>query len=421
MSSDRMKILVSAYACDPSLGSEPGMGWNWIRHLAVHADLWVITEENRFASALRAGVDASETLKTHVHVIAIKRRRFGERIWSHLYYITYRQWQWEAYLTAVKYHEQVKFDVVHQLNMIGYREPGFLWKLPLPFVWGPIGGHSQMPLKYLPVLGVRGFLHYGIRNILNYLQMRTSARVRKAMTHAKVLIAATREDQNAIRSIHRRNALLMNEVGTEPTDALKRIRNRNPSTALNVSWCGRFIPLKALPLGLYALRRALVAGAKIRLHIAGDGQCRDKWRSLALKIGISEHCKWYGWTENERSKEIIASSDVLLFTSLQEGTSTVVLEAIQSAVPVICHDICGFGAVINDSCGIKIPISNPEQSIDGITGALFRLYHEPKLKESLSYGALSRAESLSWAIKAREVAELYKNAASLNMSPNAGS
>src|SRR5687768_6426183 len=38
-----MKILVSAYACDPTRGSEPGAGWNWVRQAARFHDVWVIT------------------------------------------------------------------------------------------------------------------------------------------------------------------------------------------------------------------------------------------------------------------------------------------------------------------------------------------------------------------------------------------
>mgnify|MGYP000217128983 CR=1 FL=1 len=52
-----------------------------------------------------------------------------------------------------------------------------------------------------------------------------------------------------------------------------------------------------------------------------------------------------------------------LFTSVSEDTSTVVLEAISCQLPVLCFDACGFGYVINEKVGIKIPFSTPEQSI----------------------------------------------------------
>ena len=50
-------------------------------------------------------------------------------------------------------------DNVHvkqpKLTMTGFREPGFFWKSPIPFVWGPIGGMSNIPLKYFPKMGIK--------------------------------------------------------------------------------------------------------------------------------------------------------------------------------------------------------------------------------------------------------------------------
>lgn len=39
-----MQILINAYAVNPDWGSEPGMGWNWVIHLAMHCKVHVITE-----------------------------------------------------------------------------------------------------------------------------------------------------------------------------------------------------------------------------------------------------------------------------------------------------------------------------------------------------------------------------------------
>lgn len=41
-----MKILLSAYACEPNKGSEPGVGWGWATELAKHHQVWVLTRDN---------------------------------------------------------------------------------------------------------------------------------------------------------------------------------------------------------------------------------------------------------------------------------------------------------------------------------------------------------------------------------------
>jgi hypothetical protein len=38
-----MKILISAYSCEPGMGSEPGVGWNIAREVAKYHEVWVLT------------------------------------------------------------------------------------------------------------------------------------------------------------------------------------------------------------------------------------------------------------------------------------------------------------------------------------------------------------------------------------------
>ena len=41
----RLRVLISAYACEPGKGSEPGV-WNFSKEMAKHHDLWVLTRLN---------------------------------------------------------------------------------------------------------------------------------------------------------------------------------------------------------------------------------------------------------------------------------------------------------------------------------------------------------------------------------------
>jgi hypothetical protein len=42
----RLKILVSAYACEPDKGSEPGVGFNLCCALSENDDVYIITRAN---------------------------------------------------------------------------------------------------------------------------------------------------------------------------------------------------------------------------------------------------------------------------------------------------------------------------------------------------------------------------------------
>ena len=41
-----MKIFVSAYACEPYKGSEPGIGWNFVNEMSKYHEVHVLTRAN---------------------------------------------------------------------------------------------------------------------------------------------------------------------------------------------------------------------------------------------------------------------------------------------------------------------------------------------------------------------------------------
>ncbi len=186
VSGDRLKVLVSVHACGPGLGSEPGLGWGWVQALSQYHDLWVITEKDRFQASTQAELARHPQLRQRLHFQYLRKVRKPrlQRICPPLYYRLYRAWQFEAMKLATKLHREVGFDLVHQLNFTGYWEPGYLWQLPLPFVWGPTGGFHQLPWRFLPSLGVRGGSYHLVKNVVNAAHLRFAPRPRAAARRA---------------------------------------------------------------------------------------------------------------------------------------------------------------------------------------------------------------------------------------------
>ena len=65
----KLKILVSVYACGPNLGSEPGMGWNFVLGLSKFYEVHVITEKRKWEEPihlfLSANPSVGQNLKFH--------------------------------------------------------------------------------------------------------------------------------------------------------------------------------------------------------------------------------------------------------------------------------------------------------------------------------------------------------------------
>ncbi len=401
--------MVSAYACCPYRGSEPGVGWNWVKAMSRYHDLWVITEENEFKADIEAELKKNPAIGERIHFYYIPRtyHRYLAKIWPPYNYWSYKKWQKKAFQLACSLHEEVDFDLAHQLNMIGYREPGYLWKLPLPFIWGPIGGFVQTPWSYMRIIGWNNAVFYTARNIINAFQMRFSIRVKTAMNHASALIASTIVDQKAIQNIFSKKSVLISEIGV-PDHTKRQSREYYDNTKiLKICWCGRIIGGKCLPIALYALSK-LRKELRFELDVIGDGSERKRCVALSKKFGIDHAVNWHGWTKHEEAIKIMSQSDVMLITSIQDSTSSVVLEALNLGVPVICHDLCGFGNVVNDKCGIKISAKGPRKSVAGFSKAIERLMENPAIIQDLSDGAIKRASEFTWDHKMEGVISIYK-------------
>lgn len=399
-----MKILVSCYACSPYKGSEPGMGWNFVRQIALHHELHILVE-SKFRDDLERyfAQHPEERNNKHFYYITRERHKLLRKIWPPSYYWYYKSWQKKAYKKALELDAALNFDLVHQLNMVGYREPGYLWRMSKPLVWGPIGGFNITPWKMLASMGWKGFVFYLSRNMLNLWQMHTNIRVKKAMAHASALIAATQNEAKTIKRLYGRESVIISEVGFSGKESL--FVPHPKKGALKIVWSGLLIPRKSLNLLLDAL---VLSTTEIELHIIGDGECAAKWKKMALRNQrVQTH--WHGWVKRERAVEIMQSCDLLCITSLSDLTSTVLLEALSYGLPVIALDHCGFSNVITDECGIKIPIHNKNQVVHDIAKAIDKINTDETLRQILSEGAHHRALEYSWNEKGNKINRIYES------------
>jgi len=295
--------------------------------------------------------------------------------------------------------------------MIGYREPGFLWKLDAPFVWGPVGGTADVPLRFAPILGVRQSFYHLARNTVNAYQLRHDWRVQAALARADGFVTAASDTRGAFLRIAGKDSVLICATAIDTGGiAAESVPRYAPGRPLNLVWSGLHYSRKALPLALGALA-LLPAKLSWHLDIIGKGPMTSSWRRLAEKLGVDERCRWHGWLpEHSDVINIISKADVFVFPSLQEGSPTVVMEALSKGVPVICLDHCGMADVVTEDCGIKIPVSTPERVMRDIAAAIERLAGDPDEVRRLSRGALERARQYSWENCAREMLKVYERA-----------
>ncbi|HKB40110.1 MAG TPA: hypothetical protein VKD72_26985, partial [Gemmataceae bacterium] len=83
-----------------------------------------------------------------IDVPASPLRRFSPRLEV---YDVYRRWQ-DAALRHVEVQQQ-QYDVAHHVTWGGLHLGSMLWRLPVPLIYGPIGGGQTAPANYWRYFG----------------------------------------------------------------------------------------------------------------------------------------------------------------------------------------------------------------------------------------------------------------------------
>ena len=217
------------------------MGWNFVMcGLSKFHELHVIVEKRKWESPIKNYIEKFPYLIDNTKFYFIDKNEIDDSgKYGHPLTIGFSKK--EAYKLPLELDKRENFDIIHQLNMVGYREPGYLLKIEKPFVWGPIGGLENSPWRFLPSLGIKGFIFYTGRNLMNLWQRNFSKRPKQAAKRVNnTLIAATPDNQKLILKLWERKAEVICEIGQEkdvidilpsingPGEPLKIIPERNP-------------------------------------------------------------------------------------------------------------------------------------------------------------------------------------------------
>lgn len=418
LTDSRLNVLVNAYAVSPSWGSEPGMGWNWVTNIARYCNVHVITEgewRDEIEAALKT-LPQRDNLHFHYLPVTEEVRRMCWNQGDWRFYLHYRRWQKRALEKAREIVASEKIDILHQLNMIGFREPGYLWKISgLPLVWGPIGGLAIIPQSFLKGTGVKLRLFFTIKNLISRLQFRFQPRVRKAVK-GSYPISAMGEVQETLRRIYGIDSPLINETGTDTAAAADTglgtglgpgAHQFSTDGRLRILWVGKLDFRKRLDIALRSLAKA--SDNRLRLSVCGAGRPEQTalYRNMAEELGIGGQVKFLGKVPHEEMKRMMTEADLLFFTSISEATSTVVLEAISAGLPVLSFDANGFGPLVSGFAGIAVALSSPEKAEKEFAEILCSLASAPDRLRSISAAERIHAPELTWDSKARRVAALY--------------
>ena len=405
-----MNILISAYACRPGEGSEPGVGWNLVRELAQYHCIWVLTRQNN-----RPAIEAELTTQPlpGLQFIYCEPPRWVQWLNQNqrVVYFHYYLWQVQAYLTARRLHQEIGFDVVHHVTYVRYASPSFLSRLPVPFIWGPVGGGESAPKPFRRDFSWRGKVYERIRHLASTVG-EYDPFVRLTARRSVLARGATADTAKRLRALGAAHVQVESQLGlsTEEMAQLHQLAQRPRRSVIFIS-IGRLLHWKGFHLGLQAFAQAqFQLPEDAQYWIVGDGPERQRLQRLAKRLGIGSRVRF--WRQLSRADTLTKLGEclALIHPSLHESGGLVCLEAMAAGCPVICLNLGGPALLVTEETGLKIPALTPEQATRDLAAAMTRLAEDTQLWRRLSRGGPQRVkQAYSWEIKGRRLAQLYEN------------
>lgn len=403
-STQRLKILISAYACRPGMGSESGVGWNIVVELAKYQQVWVITREDNRASI---AAELEQNPIPGIHFVYCELPRWAVW-WQPTQLPHYYFWQLSAYLKAKQLNSEIGFDIVHHVTYVRYSTPSFLSLLPIPFIWGPVGGGESAPPAFWQDLSWRGKVYEILRSLSH--RIGESDPFTRLTAQRSVLIRATTQDTaNRLYQMKATNVEIISAIGLSQQDIERLAQSPIPkSSPVRFISMARLLHWKGLHLSMRAFAMADLT-ADTEYWILGDGPEKARLQSLAVELNVSQRVKFWGRLSRDEALSKLSECHVLLHPSLHDSGGWVCLEAMAMGRPVICLDLGGPAVQVTEETGVKIPAQNPKQTVSSLAEAMSCLAKDSDLRSRLGQAGQKRVrENFSWEEKGRHLLKLYE-------------
>ncbi|NEP20147.1 MAG: glycosyltransferase, partial [Leptolyngbya sp. SIO4C1] len=370
------------------------------------SEVWVLTRPDDGKPANDAFL--KENPNPNLHFVYFTLPIFGGfwKLGSIAFVLHYYLWQMQAYFVARRLHREIEFDVTHHVTFVRYSSPSFLSFLPVPFIWGTVGGAEAAPKPFFRDFSLRAqvyeFLRWSAHKVGEYDPFARLTARRTAIAQV-----TTEDTARQVRKMGAGRVAIVPEASLPATD-IEQLAQCPPPEGETIRFIsmGRLLHWKGFYLGIRAFAQANLANAEY--WILGDGVERESFEQLAQQLGVSDRVQFWGNLPRSQTLERLGQSHVLVHPSLHDSGGWVCLEGMAAARPILCLDLGGPSVQIDDETGIKVPAQTPEQAVGDLAKAMQRLADDPELRQRLGAAGQYKVQTqFNWQAKGKQIADLY--------------
>lgn len=397
------KIFVSAYACEPGLGSEIGVGWHWVLEMSKHFELWVLTRESN-----RGTIEP--WIAQHPEYAGI-----------HFFYFDLPKWArfWKKGMRGVRTYYNIWQYCTNRIVKRTMRENGIkifhhltygnvLWKVSSHgqkqfFVWGPVGGLETIPAEYSS--------HYARKSRLIEWVRRATIKMlpinfgfKSRCRNADLILCKTEITRDLIPARYRDKSILFTDVAVDRITQKENVAKRDNGTIEYIT-VGRLDAWRGFDLVIESFARAAANDKRMHLTIVGKGSDKARLAGLVERLGVQERVTFTGKVAMDEYYRLLAGSNVVVNASLKEGAVTVSFDSMAMGKPLICLDTTGYTRYFSNEYAVVIPRTGREEVIANLATAMARMTDAGERK-AIGEKAQSAGAQFTWAARGEEFKEL---------------
>jgi len=369
-----MKVLLSAIACHPELGSEAKVGWEAALAVAEQNECHVmahVAAQKAIEKKQAEGIANRINFHYFGDPFTWHPSRFIARIQS---WLIFRKWQARLLPFACALHQQHRFDVTHHVTYVTWRVASPLWQLPIPFIWGPIGGTASLPREFFGILSAPSKLFEIARQASNLVASRSRAFLDCA-EQSSVVVAANEETEIFFRRFRPTAPIARLSPVFFSTQQIAVLRDSPRSTPmpgrpLRLFAGGNLEGRKGVALALEAIAELKKRRVGVEYTFGGHGPELHSLQNFAQRLGIDDRVDFHEVFQKEEYIRCLKESDVYFLPSFRETTPITLLEAALAGCYPVVVDNSGAGEIVRRIGGKVVPAHNKAQVVTELADAL---------------------------------------------------
>ena len=403
-----IKIFISAYACEPSLGSEIGVGWHWVLEMSKYFELWVLTRKSNRHTIEPWIAEHPEYSKIHfLYYDWPEWARFwkkglrGVRTY-------YNIWQWCTNCIVKRTMRENDIKIFHHLTY-----GNVLWSVSRYgqkqfFIWGPVGGVETIPTEYSKCYPWKMQLIEMLRRrIMKGLKFNRG--FKKRCKNADLILCKTEILQDMIPAQYKEKAVLFTDVAVDSMLDASEVRLSDLDKVVEYITVGRLDPWRGFDLIVEAFALAINKNKKIHLIIIGKGADKARLQGLIAAKKLEGYITMVGAVSMEQYYNYMQQCDVVNNASLKEGAVTVSFDSMAMGKPLICIDTTGYTRYFSSDYAVLVGRQGRAATIEELSKGILLLTDAYKRYE-MGNKAQQAGSQFTWKKRGEEICLTIINA-----------